>query len=122
MSGPRLPPAALQLPRGSSPPAGPGGVPSSSAKPAPRSSAGAPISQAEPSTAGRPPMIGTTEPSSPTPWPVSVRPPGGGPPGDDRNDRAVLADRLACFGEVPGILGGLGGVRLLLRRRGRLLL
>src|ERR1700733_2569325 len=50
--------------------------PSSSARPAPRSSTGAPISQAEPSTAGRPPMIGTTEPSSPTASPVSVRYPG----------------------------------------------
>ena len=30
------------------------------------------MSQAEPSTAGRPPMIGTTEPSSPTASPVSV--------------------------------------------------
>src|SRR3984885_3588057 len=50
--------------------------PSSSARPAPRSSTGAPISQAEPSTAGRPPMIGTTEPSSPPASPVSVRYPG----------------------------------------------
>src|ERR1022692_4600244 len=48
----------------------------SSARPAPRSSRGAPISQAEPSTAGRPPMIGATEPSSPAASPVSVRYPG----------------------------------------------
>src|SRR5207302_10719932 len=31
---------------------------------------------ADPSTAGRPPMIGATEPSSPTAWPVSMRYPG----------------------------------------------
>ena len=43
---------------------------------APRSSSGAPMSQAEPSTAGRPPMIGAIEPSSPTASPVSVRNPG----------------------------------------------
>src|ERR1022692_734457 len=48
----------------------------SSARPAPRSASGAPISQADPSTAGRPPMIGATEPSSPAAWPVSVRYPG----------------------------------------------
>ena len=39
---------------------------------------------------------------------------------DDRNDRAVLADRLARFSEVSGIPGGPGGVRLFLARLGRL--
>ena len=72
----RLPPAAIQLLLVFSRLAWLGELPSSSARPAPRSSSGAPISQAEPSTAGSPPMIGTTEPSSPAAWPVSVRYPG----------------------------------------------
>ena len=46
----------------------------------------------------------------------------GGQATDDRNDRAVLADRLARFGEVSGILGGLGSASLFLARQGRLLL
>ena len=46
----------------------------------------------------------------------------GGQPADDRSDRAVLAGRLACFREVPGIPGGPGRVRFLPRRRGRLAL
>ena len=71
-----IPLVAIQLSCVSSRLAWSGERPSSSAKPAPRSSSGAPISQAEPSTAGSPPMIGATEPSSPTAWPVSVRYPG----------------------------------------------
>ena len=69
-----------------------GELPSSSARPAPRSSSGAPISQAEPSTAGSPPMIGATEPSSPAAWPVSARYPG------SPADRAVSG---SCPGEGP---------------------
>ena len=46
----------------------------------------------------------------------------GGQATDDRNDRAVLADRLARFREVSGILGGLGGARLFVARQARLLL
>ena len=38
----------------------------------------------------------------------------GGQATDDRNDRAVLANCLARFYKVSGILGGLGGVRLFL--------
>src|SRR5690348_12764189 len=82
---------------GSSSPAWPGGSPSSSARPAPRSSSGAPISQAEPSTAGSPPMIGTTEPSSPTAWPLSVRYPGssaGGEVSGSSSDDAGLVGSL----------------------------
>jgi hypothetical protein len=37
---------------------------------------------------------------------IPGRPLGGGQAADDRNDRAVLADRLTCFYEVPGIFGG----------------
>jgi len=40
---------------------------------------------------------------------------------DDGNDRAVIADSLARSHEVPGIFGGLGNIRLLLVRRGRIL-
>ena len=34
----------------------------------------------------------------------------GGQPADDRSDRAVLAGRLACFREAPGIFALLGSV------------
>lgn len=42
---------------------------------------------------------------------IPGRPLNGGQAANDRNDRAVLADSLASFREVPGIFGGLGTVR-----------
>src|SRR5207253_4823300 len=44
---------------------------------------------------------------------IPGRPLDGGQATDDRSDRAVLADGLAGFDEVPGIFGGLESVRLL---------
>jgi hypothetical protein len=52
---------------------------------------------------------------------MSQADPDGGQATDDRSDRAVLAGSLTRFCEVPGIFGGLGSVRLLLARQGRLL-
>jgi hypothetical protein len=94
------PRAAIQLLRVSSRPAGPGELPSSSARPAPRSSSGAPISQAEPSTAGSPPMIGATEPSSPAAWPVSVRYPGS--PADRAGSGSCPGERAGSSSDHVG--------------------